>query len=193
MTPESKFFFWGIPNEGEKTYALLDGLDNHFYLTCNNFDLLYQLVRLLRSKIILEIVELPESHTLDNTVIHKWGIANTPDWVYADVRSSKKYNDNKDKYYKFATLKNHALVETNVNIDAFKADMQEQIFLFYHCVHALQARQSDALVRRLRLVVGLSESYNDALDKLLNFNDITDKQMFSEMSVFIRTAGLFYE
>lgn len=186
MTPEFDYFFWGLSHN--RSYALFDGLDNHFYMVNDNFELLYNLSLLLKSKIMLEIVELPETD-LDNTVIHQWGMSNRPDWVYADVFTFKKYYGDSTNYYRYAVIRNADLVETKVEFDPFKQDVQKQIFLLYNCI---QHQPSEDILKRLRLASSMCTSYDDLLNQIVDVSDILDKELLMDYMNFLRKAGLFY-
>jgi hypothetical protein len=188
MNSDFKYFDWGISTH--TSYALLDGLDNHFYLMSDNFEYLHRVMHLMKSKIVLEIVELPEDHNIDNSVVANWGLEKQPDVVFADILSGRKFSGNMVRYREWGVIRNEPICETHVVFDSFKQDLQQQIFFVNHCNRFIK---QDSVKDRLQYSLGMGQTLDEVIDLFLDFDDIKDRQEFVDMATFVRTAGLFYE
>jgi hypothetical protein len=194
MTPEFEYFFWAIPDPDKPQFALYDLFDNHFVMLSHDYSALFKLSRLLDSKVTLDIVELPYAN-IDNSVVENWGVLteSVTHFLYADITITKKACDI-NTYYDMFVIKNSEVMEVQSNFDAFKTDLQCQVFFLYYCLTALP-EVPDSVMRLLQRAADLGINYKDTVDKFLDLTviDVDDKQTREDMYDFLRLTGLYYE
>jgi hypothetical protein len=198
MSPEFEYFDWVAKDASRPLFALYDVFDNHFVILSYNYQNIYALKQLIRSKVILEIVELSQLDTdLDNSIVENWGLENPPSALYGDIRSLSKTNRDDKLHYEMIVTKNPILTLVNPALDEFKLDLQKQIFFFNFCLEKLSSNKQGTLdpilLDILLSVAESSTSYTNAVDLLLNMNYATTREQLSLAINFLRSAGLFYE
>ena len=199
MSPNFEYFFWAIPEPDKPLYALYDLFDNHFVIQSHEYELLFKLRKLFESKTSLDIVELSgvsgviENQLTDNSVIENWGISQVEKYLYSDITLTKKRFGPED-YYKVYVIKNPMLIETNVELDSFKQDLQKQLFFFHYCLSKMP-NMSEHVWKFFLTAAELSVDFDQAINMVLDLTtiDSKDKQTREDMYKFLRMSGLFYE
>jgi hypothetical protein len=202
MNTDFKYFHWAIPKPDQPLYGLYDLFDNHLFLLSYDYETIWKLKKLVKSKIILDIVDLSDQtnniqHTIDNSVVEKWGLESTPNELFQDLRSLSGEFQNKDLYKNHYLISDCNIIQNNVVMDDFKINLQKQLFFFYYCLKHSTKFNSDEfskfMNRHLLSIAELSESYNDAENKLLDFSSITNKQDAKFLLHFLQGENLLYE
>ena len=133
MNTEFRYFHWAMPEPDHELYGLYDVFDNQLLLLTYDFDIAWQLKNIIKSKIILEIVDFSNqintiSEKIDNSIVETWGLSHTPTHLFQDIRSlSDSYRD-KTKYCQDILIKDVEIAKNNVEFDTFKQDLQQQLF-----------------------------------------------------------------
>jgi hypothetical protein len=196
MTPDFNYFFWASPTEGQPLFALYDAFDNHLMIQSNDHSRLFLLRKIIKSKTILDIVELTnvpdlvKDNLIDNSVVENWGLKSVHGDLFRDATPRWKNQYNADVFYKTTTIKDPVLQSVDPKFDTFKTDLQKQIFFIHYC---LEANPKDTVTAHLQQAVALGKDYDDTIDRFLDLTDITDKTVLQDMLSFLRTTGLFYE
>jgi hypothetical protein len=196
MTSEFEYFFWASPAEGQPLFALYDAFDNHMMIQSYDHACLFAVRKLIRSKTILDIVELTNipnlvsNNLIDNSVIENWGLESVHNDLFRDATPRWKNQHDSAIFYKTATVKDPVLQAVESKFDNFKHNLQQQIFFIYYC---LENNPTDNVKAHLQQAVELGTDYADTVDRFLNFTNITDKTVLQDMIAFLRTTGLFYE
>jgi hypothetical protein len=202
MSPDFKYFHWAIPKPDQPFYGLYDVFDNHLFLLSDDFEMVWKLKKLVKSKIILDIIDFSQQidivqNKIDNSVVEKWGLESTPYQLFRDLRSLSDEFQNKDSYKNHYLISNCNIIQNNVIMDDFKTDLQKQLFFFYYCLKQSTEYNSNELNKfmntHLLLIAELSESFNDAKNKLLGFSFITHKKDAEFLLHFLRGEKLLYE
>ena len=196
MSPEFNYFFWASPVKDKPLFALYDAFDNHLMIQSYDHACLFAVRKLIRSKTILDIVELTnipnlvENNLIDNSVVENWGLEYIHNDLFRDATPRWKNQHDPEIFYKTATIKDPVLRAVDSKFDDFKRDLQQQIFFIHYC---LDSNPSDNVKAHLQRSVELGKDYADTVDKFLNLTTITDKTIIQDMLTFLRTTGLFYE
>jgi hypothetical protein len=202
MNTDFEHFHWSIPELDQPLYGLYDLFDNHLFLLSYDFETVWELKKLVKSKIILDIVDFSHQidvvqDKIDNSVVEKWGLESTPYQLFRDLRSMSDEFQNKDLYKNHHLISNCNIVQTNVIMDDFKIDLQKQLFFFYYCLKQATEFESDEFNKfintHLLSIAELSESYSDAKNKLLDFSFITNKKDAEFLLRFLKGEKLLYE
>lgn len=196
MSPEFEYFSWGTIEDTRPSFALFDALDNHLMMISEKYINLYHLKKLLKSKTILEIVDLSnvQSGLIDNSVVESWGMEHREDALFGNIRMLFIATSTPDMYFKRMVIKNSNLVRSNVVFDDFKTDLQKQIFFLYYCIDIWIERFPDNnhIYKHIERATLLSKSYDDAVEQILTVSS-TDEQEAQDLLDFLRSAGLYYE
>ena len=86
------------------------------------------------------------------------------------------------------------LIETNVELDSFKQDLQKQLFFFHYCLSKMP-NMSEHVWKFFLTAAELSVDFDQAINMVLDLTtiDSKDKQTREDMYKFLRMSGLFYE
>lgn len=199
MSPEFKYFDWAIPLEGKPTFALYDVFDQHFMIQSREYNRMEQLRDFFKSKTALEIVKF-ETTTTNNSGIERWKITNVDSELYGDIM--RVYRDDTDwslQKKPQQIIEHPELAYNDTVFDEFKLDLQKQIFFINHCLELLHRylHHSPVAIEQVEAfildAVEQSKSYEDTVNRVLNFNQITNKHEMTSMIRFLRVTGLFYE
>ena len=196
MTPDFEYFFWASPVQGQPLFALYDVFDNHFMIQSYSYSQLYDLRKIIRSKTMLEIVELSnvenlvEQNIVDNSVIELWGMSNTPLDLFGDARPRWQINKDPEIYYESEVFKTPILTQVDSKFDNFKLDLQKQIFFIHYCLAHTPTELAKDLLRQ---AVELGVDYKDVVDRFLDLTKVDNKQAVQDMIYFLRFSQLFYE
>lgn len=199
MNPEFKYFDWAIPLEGQPVFALYDVFDQHFMIQSRNYDRMEQVRDFIKSKTALEIVKL-ESAATNNSDIESWKITNVDHVLYGDIMRIYRDDTNWSLQKKPQEIIEHPeLAHNNTTFDSFKLDLQRQIFFINYCLELLHRylHHDPVAIKQVEdfilSAIEQSTSYEDTVEKVLNFDQITDKHSMISMIRFLRVTGLFYE
>lgn len=196
MQSTFKYFFWGSPVEETPLFALYDVFDNHFMIQSYNYSHLFAIRKLIRSKTVLDIVELTnvpnllENNLIDNSVVENWGLESMHIDLFRDATPRWKNQNDEKIFYETAVIKDPVLKQVDSKFDDFKIDLQKQIFFIHYC---LETTNSNNVKNHLQKSIELGKNYNDVIDKFLNFSDINDLESKQDMFYFLRFNNLFYE
>jgi hypothetical protein len=202
MHTDFKYFHWAMPEQGCGLYGLYDVFDNQLLLLTYDFDIAWQLKNIIKSKIILEIVDFSNqinaiSEKIDNSIVETWGLSRTPTHLFQDIRSlSNSYRD-KTKYRQDILIKDFEIAKNNVEFDTFKQDLQQQLFFFHYCLsQAKNFCDSDTNIvvqKQILISAELCESCMDAIDRFLNLSFVADKNDIVPMLYFLTREKILYE
>jgi hypothetical protein len=204
MDTKFKYFHWAMPELNKQLYGLLDVFDNQLLLLTYEFDIAWQLKNLIKSKIVLEIVDFSNqvetvNEKIDNSIVETYGLCDIPAHLFQDLRFlSDSYRD-KTKYCQDILIKDFAIVKNNTKFDDFKKDLQQQLFFFHHyLVKANNAQKYDKdsfFYKHLLRSAELGESYQDCLDRFLNISHMCkqDPDFLFTFLKFIKHENLMYE
>ena len=197
MTPDFEYFSWGFPAKDKPLFALYDNFDNHFMILSYDHAQLFLVRKLIRSKTLLDIVELTnvpdlvEQNLLDNSVIENWGLESVHHALFDDAAPRRRNQNDSDSFYNSLTIKDPTLKIVESNFDEFKLDLQKQLFFLKYC---LENTKSDFVVDQLREAVELGKDYTDTVDRFLDLSSIaSNKHIYREMLAFLRSSSLYYE
>lgn len=196
MSPDFEYFFWANPNIDHPLFALYDSFDNHFFIQSYSYHNIFVLRELVRSKTVLDIVELTnvpdlvKNNLIDNSVIESWGLASIHKELFRDATPRWKNQHDADIFYETAVIKDAQIGSSSCVFDSYKLDLQKQIFFIHYC---LQITKSDLVKKHLADSVSLGLNYLDVVDKFFNFSNVSDSEIRQHMLYFLRSNGLFYE
>jgi len=196
MTPDFKYFFWATPNKHQPLYALYDFFDNHFMLQSYDYQRLFTIRTLFRSKTTLEILNLStvenlvEKNLLDYSVIEKWGADTTELDFYTDLQLGWSGHTQADAYHQRIVDKIIKIQETKINFDTFKKDLQQQLFFVHYC---LEYNPSADVIAHLNTAIGLGVDCHDVINRFLDLTSISDKKRLYDLLNFLKISKLIYE
>lgn len=196
MSPDFEYFLWANPTPDQPLFALYDSFDNHFFIQSYNYHNIFELRELIRSKTVLDIVELTnvsalfDNNLIDNSVIESWGLSSIHKDLFRDATPRWKNQHDADIFFKTAVIKDPIIEQSSYKFDSYKLDLQKQIFFIHHC---LQITKSDLVKKHLSYSVSLGVDYLDVVDKFFNFSNVDDSEIRQQMLYFLRSNGLFYE
>lgn len=200
MNTEFKHFHWSMPLQGQSLYGLYDLFDNHMFLLSYDFDTVWQLKKLMKSKVVLDIIDFSDQiadleEKIDNSVVEKWGLENPPYGLFQDLKSASGEFQDKDLYKNHYLINDCKLIETDIDMDNFKLDLQQQLFFFHRCLYQAKNAHNcnEFMIEYLLEIAELSESYEEANDKFLNFLSITKESDVISLLAFLKGEKLFYE
>lgn len=197
MDTKFKYFHWAIPVSGQPLYALYDVLDNHLMLLSHDYNCLFCIRNLFRSKTMLDIVKLSdvpdliEKKLIDNSIVETWGIDRPMTEFFQDYNPLwSGHNDAKAYYQTHIAESNIRLTKSQTVFDTFKIDLQKQLFFVHHCL----AYDPEATVLAHFLnAIELGIDYNDVVDRFFDFTTITHPEIKQDMITFLARSFLFYE
>lgn len=202
MNTEFKYFHWAMPKKDCDLYGLYDVFDNQLLLLTYDFEVVWQLKNIIKSKIILEIVDFSNQisavyEKIDNSIVETWGLSNTPTHLFQDIRSlSDSYRD-KTRYRQDVLIRDFEIVKNNVEFDTFKQDLQQQLFFFHYCLfqanNQYQYSKDSFFYKHLLKSAELGESYQDCLDKFIDISYIDQQDPDSAILQFMNAENLMYE
>jgi len=196
MISNYKYFSWCLPDPTRNLYALYDVLDNHFMLMSYEYTWLFQIRALFKSKTTLDIIKLTdvpglrEQNLLDNTVVHRWGLTKIDSAFFTDNQPRSRGQTDADAYHDRIKNLTVDLVETCAPWDDFKQNLQQQLFFAHHCV---SFEPTPAVLRHLEQAIGLGQNDTEVVDRFLNFVSIDDRQIRTELLIFLKKANMFYD
>lgn len=202
MNTEFRYFHWAVPKSDRPLYGLYDLFDNHLFLLSYDFEIVWKLKKLVKSKIILDIIDFSQhidtvQNKIDNSVVEKWGLESTPYQLFRDLRSLSDEFQNKDLYKNHHLINNCDITQNNIAMDDFKTDLQQQLFFLHYCLKQATEYNCDEfnefMSRHLLSIAELAESYSDAKNKLLDFSFITNKKDAEFLLRFLHGEKLLYE
>jgi len=202
MDTKFKYFHWAIPKPDQELYALYDLFDNQLLLLGEDFQTIWNLKTLIKSKTLLEIVDFSNQVNqidgkLDNSVVERWGLNNPPALLFQDVRSMSTVYTEPSQYRERFIIKNVDLLETNYLMDDFKQDLQKQLFFFYYCLHQsyneYKLNSSSWLFKHLLRSAELGTCYQHVLDLFLDISYFDQHDPESDVLYFLRGENLLYE
>jgi hypothetical protein len=202
MHTDFKYFHWAMPKKGCELYGLYDVFDNQLLLLTYDFEVVWQLKNIIKSKIILEIVDFSNQisavyEKIDNSIVETWGLNSTPTHLFQDIRSlSDSYRD-KTRYRQDVLIRDFEIVKNNVEFDTFKEDLQHQLFFFHYCLfqanNQYQYSNDSFFYKHLLKSAELGESYQDCLDKFIDISYINQQDPDSVILQFMNAENLMYE
>jgi hypothetical protein len=198
MNTKFKYFHWAIPKPDQSLYGLYDVFDNHLFLLSYDYDTIWELKKLVKSKIILDIVDFSEQidvvqDKIDNSVVENWGLEFPPYQLFRDLRTLAPEFQNKELYKNHNIINDCKISQTNVVMDNFKIDLQQQLFFFHYCLFQAKCndKSSTFMSEYLLSIAELSESYIDAENTFLE--SITNKKDAEFLLHFLSKEKLIYE
>lgn len=202
MNSEFKYFHWSVPSRDKELYGLYDVFDNRLLLLTYDFNVVWQLKNLIKSKIILEIVDFANqisavSEKIDNSIVETWGLGVIPAHLFQDIRSlSDSYRD-KTRYRQDILIKDFEIVKNNIELDSFKTDLQHQLFFFHYCLfqanNVYQYNQDSFFYKHLLTSAELGESCQDCLNKFIDISQVGQQDPESTVLQFMKNENLLYE
>jgi hypothetical protein len=200
MTPDFEYFFWAAPEKDKPFFALYDLFDNHFMMLSDNYEMLFKVKRLIKTKAVYNIVDLTnidiitKASVIDNSRADQWGLKSAPEDLYGDINFRWLQNTNAAEHYQTLVIKNPTLKPFFKSpLDDFKIDLQRQLFFIYYCVNTINSGTESIVLSHLQRAVDLGVNYDDTVERFLDLSSIVDKQQMENMLMFLRHSRLFYE
>jgi hypothetical protein len=197
MDTSFKYFHWAIPTPDQPLYALYDVFDNHLILQSYDYNRLFCIKTLFRSKTILDIVKLSnvpdliEKNLIDNSVVEKWGVDTPMAEFFVDCSPGWAGHNDAEAYYQIHIAEsNIQLTESQTVFDTFKIDLQKQLFFAHHC---LTFDPNPTVLTHFASAVSLGVNYSDVVDQFLDLTTITNREVKRDLIDFLKVTCLFYE
>jgi hypothetical protein len=204
MDTKFKYFHWAMPEQDHELYGLYDVFDNQLLLLTYDFEVAWQLKNIIKSKIVLEIVDFSNqisaiSEKIDNSIVETWGLNSTPTHLFQDIRSLSDLYRDKTKYCQDILIKDFEIAKNNAEFDTFKKDLQQQLFFFHYYLfeanNTLKYAKDSFFYKHLLRAAELGESYQNCLDRFLNLSHMCkqDPDFLITFLKFIKRENLMYE